>query len=338
MSFWGCLSTMLAQEYKVKAFMMDEADQSAVNNPRKDLIGSNCALVKLKTVDRVAKVDGNVIGDVQRKGAATWVYATSGTQRLLFHFDRHLSLSVIFSDYGTKSIDGGKTYILTLEEVVGAKNLIERSDTLEAETQYLLGRDYYRGENGQKQDYDKAYYWYSKSAAQGYANGVNGIACCYFSGRHVQKDVGKALELFKKAASMGSDNAMYNLGYQYYVGREVEKDYKKAVEWFLKGADAGHQNAQFYLGECYKFGYGVPKNQEKALYWYEKSAEQGNANAQYRVGNAFYFGHSVEKNYEKAALYFLQAASQGVADAMCNLGYCYEKGLGAEKSLENAAY
>ena len=92
----GAVIATMAQEYQVKSLKLDAADQSAVNSPRKDLIGGDCALVKLIASDKVVQVEGNVIGDVQRKGAATWVYVTDGTRRLDFHFEKHLSLTVNF--------------------------------------------------------------------------------------------------------------------------------------------------------------------------------------------------------------------------------------------------
>ena len=69
-AIWAVTATM-AQEYQVKSLKQDIKDQSAVNSPRKDLIGNDCALVKLIAGDKVVQVEGNVIGDVQRKGAVS---------------------------------------------------------------------------------------------------------------------------------------------------------------------------------------------------------------------------------------------------------------------------
>ena len=89
----GCALTGMAQEYEVKSLQLDENDQSAVTNGRKDLSDQPCALVKVLTGDPVMKVDGNVVGDVLRKGSYSWVYVTDGTKRSDLHFKDHLSIS-----------------------------------------------------------------------------------------------------------------------------------------------------------------------------------------------------------------------------------------------------
>ena len=150
-----------AQEYQVKNFQLAANDPAARENAVKDLNGDACALVKLLANDKVQKVEGNIIGQPQRKGSYTWIYLTNGTRRIDLHFSKHLSLSVTFADYGITSVKGGNTYLLSLEEKGGTK-IVERTDTMNADVQYEIGLDYAIGRNGKSRNDDKAVYWYKK--------------------------------------------------------------------------------------------------------------------------------------------------------------------------------
>ena len=57
------------------------------------------------------------------------------------------------------------------------------------------------------QDYDKAFYWFKKSAAQGYAPGEFDLGQCYKDGKGVAKDLKKARLWLQKAAKQGNDGA-----------------------------------------------------------------------------------------------------------------------------------
>ena len=85
--------------------------------------------------------------------------------------------------------------------------------------QCFIGDHFYAGSpgiNGQRRDYEKAFYWYALSAEQGYAS------------------------------------AQYSLGSLYAHGTGVEQDFKKAIEWYSKAAEQGYDNAKIRLLELEK--------------------------------------------------------------------------------------
>jgi TPR repeat protein len=57
------------------------------------------------------------------------------------------------------------------------------------------------------QDYAKAFYWFTKSADQGYASGQFGLGQCYWYGDGVAMSKEKAIYWFEKAAAQGNANA-----------------------------------------------------------------------------------------------------------------------------------
>ena len=77
--------------------------------------------------------------------------------------------------------------------------------------QYMLGNEYYLGENGRTKDYVEAAKWFKKSAEQGYAK------------------------------------AQYSIGYFYSVGVGVQKDKEEGMKWLQKSADQGYAPAKEML-------------------------------------------------------------------------------------------
>mgnify|MGYP007039361811 CR=1 FL=1 len=59
LSVFALLNTAVAQELKVKSFVLAPTDITAQTEGRKDLNGDACALVKIFVVGDVADVEGN---------------------------------------------------------------------------------------------------------------------------------------------------------------------------------------------------------------------------------------------------------------------------------------
>ena len=204
----------------------------------------------------------------------------------------------------------------------------------DANAQYNLG-EFYENGYGVEKDYEKAAYWFQKSAEQGNV--------------HAQDKLENSAELirwvYEKLAEQGNANAQYNLGNCYANGVGIEKDNEKAVYWFLKSAEQGNvfaqnklEDSRYNLGYYYAKGVGVEKDYKKAVYWFQKSAEQGNADAQYNLGSCYANGIGVEKNFRKSFSLYHTAAIQGNKNAQNSLAYCYEHGEGVLKDLGHAAY
>ena len=68
---------------------------------------------------------------------------------------------------------------------------------------------YYHGE-GIDQDYEKAFYWYSKSASQGEAIAQYEVGQMYEDGVYVGKNYSKAFNYYLKSSGNGLKNPFLN--------------------------------------------------------------------------------------------------------------------------------
>lgn len=105
---------LYAQELKVKSFVEAPQDLSARTNPRNDLNGVPCALVKVELAVEAAQFSGNVMGDVERKVNTYWVYMSAGSKRLKVMHPNFLTLNVEFADYNIAEVQRNSTYVLSI--------------------------------------------------------------------------------------------------------------------------------------------------------------------------------------------------------------------------------
>ena len=187
----------------------------------------------------------------------------------------------------------------TNEEEIERKRLNKIDEDL-----YLMGNNYYYGQNGVKKNYIMAF------------------------------------ESFRKAAEQGNPKAIYQLGFCYEKGDGVDKDEKLSIAWYKKAipelismSELGDSDSQCYLGECYQKGLTLPKDFSKAAEWFHRAAKQGNARGQFNLGICFFEGKGIKKSYAKAFECFAVAAKKGFALAQYKLGHCYEQGHGTKKDL-----
>ena len=106
---------LFAQDIEVKKFGPLEKDQTAVTNPRKDINGNTCGLVKVALKEAGAEFEGNVMGDVQFTGSEYLVYLPNGTKRLGIKHPDYLPTTIVFADYRIKWVTSGTTYQLNVK-------------------------------------------------------------------------------------------------------------------------------------------------------------------------------------------------------------------------------
>ena len=109
----------------------------------------------------------------------------------------------------------------------------ERAEQGDAEMQWLLGGCYASGEDV-PQDYQKAVYWYQKSADQGNMMAIAALGQCHMRGEGTPQDYKKALFWLQIAADHGSPLGQMGLGRCYLEGKDI-RDEKKGTYWFMKG-------------------------------------------------------------------------------------------------------
>lgn len=112
-----CFSAILsnAQEIDVCGIIELINDNTAVNNPRQDLNGDDCALLKIEAPGVEGLVfKGAVVGDIEHKSEVYYVYVPAGTKRLNFQHSKYLPGTIDFSSAGI-TISGNATYSVILE-------------------------------------------------------------------------------------------------------------------------------------------------------------------------------------------------------------------------------
>ncbi len=184
-------------------------------------------------------------------------------------------------------------------------------------------------------DISKAFYWFSKSAIQGFADAQYRLADIYETVKH---DLANAVKWYKAAAEQGHAEAQCTLGYCFEQGHGVEENAIEAVKWYKKAAEQGNAIAQSNLARCYEQGKGVDKNLSEAIKWYEESAERG-----YHIqgilndlGVFYLTGNGVDIDEKKAVYWLSKAVENNEIPAFANLGRCYLGGIGIEQDVPQA--
>lgn len=108
------INSLMSQGLIAKNFNLVPNDLSASVSPRLDLNGKACALVKVVMQEELSSVEGNVIGDIVRKGRENWLYITAGTKEVRLIPRSSLPKTIRFSDYGVNFVESKKTYLLEL--------------------------------------------------------------------------------------------------------------------------------------------------------------------------------------------------------------------------------
>ena len=159
---------------------------------------------------------------------------------------------------------------------------------------YILGRSYDSGENGVKQNFEKALYWYNKGKELDDPRCIYGVGACYYFGDGVKDDKNKAHELFVKA-------------------------YQSLLELIEQEKNIPNRQAFsiFCLGAYYYFGFGdIEKNNNTAFKLIYDSAMKGHMAGIYDLGANFYYnGVGTEKNLRLSEYYLKMAVDAGLQRA-----------------------
>lgn len=178
-----------------------------------------------------------------------------------------------------------------------------------------------------QQKWDEAFAWFQKSASQGNASGLYGLAQCYSEGYSVAADANKAIELLEAAANKGLPAAQFYMAGAYLGGINVsgvhiEKDSVRGVEWLSAAAAGNMAEAQKLLGDFYLTGDVVLQSYTDAVGWYRKAADNGYAPAFTSLGACYLVGKGAAEDFNQALYWFRKAAGAG-EDVNLQMGKCY---------------
>ena len=163
--------------------------------------------------------------------------------------------------------------------------------------QYILAYIYRNG-IGTEINLDLAFYWWKKSAEQGFAPAQYFLAYMYKEGIGTEVNLDLAFYWYKESAEQGYAPSQHDLAYMYMEGLGTKVNLDLAFEWYKKAAEQGFALAQYVLGSFFGRGFGTKVNLDLAFEWYKKSAEQGYAPAQYRLADMYENGIGTEVNLD----------------------------------------
>ncbi len=217
------------------------------------------------------------------------------------------------------------------EEPVSAESLesLEKAaEAGDAVAQARLGRIYGNGE-GVPRDGHKAFYWFSKAAAQDAPDGFSGLYKCYLLGVGTEQNSEKFLYYAEKAASLGDVHANAVLGGVYSLGyKGIKADMGKALMYLKVAADGGDLEGMSNYGALLlrvppAAGESVEGNKilgEKYIY---EAALRGEPRAQYNLAILYdKGGYSIKKDQKKKMEWLAKSARQNSPDAICLFCLC----------------
>ena len=111
------------------------------------------------------------------------------------------------------------------------KALNDAAEAGNAIAMHNLGVEYAHGSSTTQKDLDKAAYWYSWSAALGFAGAQNNLADLYESASDADSDMGLSIYWYTQAAMQGEPTAYLSLGDLFFHGKGVPKNYVTASIW-----------------------------------------------------------------------------------------------------------
>lgn len=136
--------------------------------------------------------------------------------------------------------------------------------------QLELGKYYYYKQNNKQESFK----WIQKAADAGDIDAIYMLACYYWKGEGVEKDLPKAYQLFLKIAAKCKE-AEYMIGLCRFNGWGISIDKKEAIKYYRSAGNQNYGEAQNALGYCYYKGFGVEKNIESAINWFQRASNHG---------------------------------------------------------------
>ena len=138
-----------------------------------------------------------------------------------------------------------------------------------------LGLVYMSG-NGVEADSTIGISWFEKAGQHGYVHAYYNLGYIYrFAEYGVKQDFKKAYDYFSQGALKGSLECMYIKGMMLYKGAGCNQNYTEAFKCFKKASEKRHRPSLYMLGLCYRNGYGVEKDSDLATEYLYRSAMLG---------------------------------------------------------------
>lgn len=332
-----CTIALSAQDIEVMKFEPMVEDQTAALSPRKDINGNECALVLVHTLKKSMEFEGWIVGDVEYRDDAYWVFIANGSKHLKIKHPDYHTKTVLFSEYGISSLKGGQKYSLYL--VDGTKDVINEI--------YCLGwnlKDIKVSE--------KVRTFLNMSARRGDTKAIRALAQLSIGGevlkgnQYIQnKGLHWINKLLEKGDSACLDSMPGELMYVYAcqllekglshdrsanrVDTQREKVvYSEASYFDLKACLKGYREAGNDFFDNYIHSNGLSAYKKEVIRICTDSASVGNSNAMTCLGHIYENGICEDINLQQAALWYYKAYSSNPSNQfksnLCRLyGNCH---------------
>lgn len=119
-AFLACLlllffeANIYAQTFRIESSSANSSDLSAQIEPRSDLNGVKCGLLKVRCVLSDVSFKGNIIGEVKQQNGEYWVYMSNGSKNISLYHPKLLPLDIDFESLFKSPIKSASTYIVAL--------------------------------------------------------------------------------------------------------------------------------------------------------------------------------------------------------------------------------
>ena len=181
---------------------------------------------------------------------------------------------------------------------------------------HYLGEYYFDGKLVEKND-SLAYGYYSKAAADGYAQSQRMMGRFHEEGIFVAPDRDEALKWYTLAAKQNDADALYKVGMH-----QVEQDSinglsksklrkSPAIDYMRRAARYGNKEAQAFIVKCFAEGKYLKKSRTKSFQWMKSIADLGDDNALMYVAYCHEKGRGTDVNHQLAYRLYKRLAEKG---------------------------
>lgn len=295
-----------AQEYIITEVKELKQDLSARTNPRVDLNGELCSIIKISSPDIVKSVEGSmVVGEISKTSAYTLAYIPKESKSIRIVFTDNTNQLITFSDWGINKIPPGGCFEITISNITDMNDyaLLSKAKRLYEKGLYklslpLLSKLSQKSENEEMRTV-----------------GLLLMAKYY---QEVEKNMIKAYEVFQKMPE--GEKKYLCIG----TLKCTEKKYKESIDYLKKAEQYGSKKGILLLFKIYKGEIPSDFTDKTQAYKYGmKIAALGEADAQHFVACCYLGAIGVEYNVDEAITYLTMAASQGKVESQRMLGAIY---------------
>lgn len=227
--------------------------------------------------------------------------------------------------------------ILTVPQVIKIYNKAQAGDAF---SQADIGQALINGSIGVLPNYQRALYWFNKSAKQHEPLAYLNLAYMYLAGKGVPQSDSQAAK-YAKLGIQGYETKIANKQYDkyqltlvnYYMGTlyfwgvptAVKQDMHKAYQLFSASANTGYAHAIKNVAVMSRFGIGTKKNIILAHELTMLLATAGNKHSQYVAALDFLNGQGVNQNTTEGIYWLKKAASRNYPPAIAALYNLYKQ-------------